>query len=213
MKIALLTLYFENYQPLADVVLPNWRSYCARHGYELIVHCGEYVRGCPIGFQKVGYAYERMFNTPNDLDAVAVLDLDLVITNPSVKIESFIDEVHDYFVTADVNGLNNGAFIVKKNEGGKQILQYILGNKHLCNNEQDMLKYHLDEPVLKDRLKIVPHPSFNSYWYDLYPEHGESAKISGIWEPGHFILHLPGLRLETRLELLSSDRAKAAIQL
>jgi hypothetical protein len=208
MKTALLTLYFDNYQPLADLVLPNWKQYCDRHGYELIAYRGEYMPGYPIGFQKVCYAYDQMFSDRGDIDVLLVLDLDLIITNHTVPVSAFLDENHDYFVTADVNGLNNGVFIIKKTQGAKEVLEYIVENKHHHRNEQDTLKFHLDEPVLQGRLKIVQHPSFNSYWYDLYPEQGDLTGQLGNWRPGHFILHLPGMDLNRRLQLLQSERAR-----
>lgn len=210
MKISVLTLYFENYKPLADLVLPNWQRYCDKNGYNLVTYCGDYIMPhAPIGFQKVRFAYDTLFKQENEIDALLVLDLDIIITNPEVKVEIFLDDTHDYFVTADVNGLNNGSFIVKKSAGGKAILEYILENKYRHFNEQDMLKFHLDEPLLVEKLKILEHPSINSYWYDLYPAYSSLPQpISGEWSEKDLLLHLPGLSLHHRLELLKSDRAK-----
>lgn len=212
MKIVLITLYFDNYQFLADITLPNWREYCQRHGYDLVAHCGTmWDKELPIGFQKTALAYETLFQQKNDWEAAFVIDLDILITNMTRKVEEFIDADHDYFVTTGFNGLCNGSFIIKKNQASKNILEYMLTNKYNHSNEQDTLKYHLDESVLKNRIKLFPYHSFNSMMLDLYPEHGVPTRERGNWEPGDFILHLPGTTKETRLNIFQSTKMQEAI--
>jgi len=206
MNVLVTTLYHANYQALAEVVLPNWKAYCDKHDYDLITYRGEFgnIPNWPIGFQKVAFVYNALYAKENDWDVALVLDLDILITNMNRKVEEFIDDTHDYFVTTGFNGLCNGAFMVKKSKGGREILEYMLENKYGKSNEQDTLKHCLGEPVLKGRLKLFPYNTFNSMMLDLYPEHGAATRERGDWREGDFLLHLPALSLERRIEIFSN---------
>jgi hypothetical protein len=54
-------------------------------------------------------------------------------------------------------------------------------------------------------IKILEHPSINSYDYNLYPEFKDhSLTNGGQWNKNHFIFHAPGLKLEQRLDIFKS---------
>ena len=211
MKVVLITLYHENYQSLADTVLPNWWEYCLRHNYELLVCNRPYGPDSPIGFQKTRFVYDNLFGTENEWDIAMVLDLDIMVTNMTVKVENFIDEEHDYFVTTGFNGLCNGSYIVKKTPQGRKILEFMLANKHGRNNEQDTLKYHLDDPELVGHIKLFPYNAFCSIYLKHYPEHSDVPLQGCNWEPGDFLLHLPGRRLDWGINLFNSPEVKDKI--
>lgn len=212
MRIALYTQYFDNYQPLADVVLPNWQEYAIRHGYEIKLCRGAYRDSSrPIGFQKMQLVYDDLFVNNAPYDAAWVLDLDILITNFNIRVEDFLDDAHDYFVTTGVHGLCNGSFFIKKSERSKEILEYMLSNKYNYDNEQNMLKYHLDEPVLKGRIKLFPYYAFSAFMFSLYPERAHLTKHEKSWNCGDFVLHLAGLTLEKRLEILKDEVIRDSI--
>lgn len=208
MSTAVVSLWHANYQPLANVVLPNWREYCRRHGYELYTHIGENGPGA-IGFQKVRYLYDLLF-TRRLVDLALVVDLDLVFTNLTRRIEEFADFSADYFVTKDTNGINNGAFIVRASAASRWLLEGMLAHHDKLTNEQDVLKLN-EERLTKGMVQIVQHPAFNSLRYSLYPEWGDPTVIPGNWERGHFVLHLPGLQLDQRLTIMRDVLAGDAI--
>jgi hypothetical protein len=55
----------------------------------------------------------------------------------------------------------------------------------------------------KSPIKIVGHPSFNSFDYSLYPEHSHITKREdGNWHEGDLLLHLPGISMEQREKIL-----------
>jgi hypothetical protein len=211
MNIALFTLYHENYWPLAELVLPNWSEYCDRHDYGLMAHRGPYGHFEGFGFQKTELVHDELFVKYNTWEAALVLDLDILITNFTVKVEDFMDESHDIFVTTGFNGLCLGSYIIKKTQGGREIMEFMLANEHGYNNEQDTLKYHLDDPVLKDRIKLFPYHAFGSFMLSLYPEHGTPTRERGNWQPGDFLLHLPGFKIDKRLEVFQSPEVRNAI--
>jgi len=201
MKPALVSLYHENYQALGDVVLPNMQAYCDRHGYYLLVFKGECGSG-PIGFQKMRYLKALM----NDgLELALVVDLDILISDLEKPFTDFI--AHDldgsYFVTKDVNGINNGSFIIRKTGWSMHLLQFMLENMHMFTCEQNVLKELESQLIGPGQLKVLPHPSINQYLHDVYPEY-VSVPFPNCWKPGDFLLHLPGLHLDKRLAILAA---------
>ncbi len=202
MNIALITLYYDNYNELASLVLPNWQSYCDRHGYQLFAHRGSFGSG-QIGFQKTAYVKNCL--SSNQIDAALVLDLDILITNPSIKVEDFVGDDRSFFIHEDVNGFNSGSYIVKNDQGGMAVINHMLSGCGRCDCEQNMLKNHINDSVIKDNVKILPHPGFNSYQYQQYPEFAHHVDINaGQWNKTHLLLHLPGMSLDKRLHIFSN---------
>ena len=102
MKILVLTQYAENYNELADVTVPVLKKYCERHGYDLCVHKIE----MPYHYKK-HYVIEKL----NNYDLVFYIDIDAMVTNHKIKIESFLNEEKDFYITKDLNELNGGVFM------------------------------------------------------------------------------------------------------
>lgn len=208
MKTSLLTLYYDNYNSLAELVLPNWMEYCKRHGYDLITHVGDYgySHDIPIGFHKIKLLYDVLFASLNPPDVVWCLDLDVLITNQDISIDTFVCQHPNksYFVCNDVNGLNNGSFIVRRNNATKEILEFMLRNEERRQNEQDTLKFNWRSRTFASHIQILEHPAINSLRYDLYAEHRHHAAARlDQWKPDHFVLHLPGMNLNRRLDIFS----------
>lgn len=195
--IGVVTLFHKNYQPLADLVIPNLQEYCDKHGYKLLYHCGNYGGG-QIGFQKMRYLRDLM---KGDLELALVVDLDVIITNPDKRFEDFISGDNDYFVTKDVNGINNGSFIIRKTDWSMHLLKFMLDNEAGFTCEQNVLKT-LEAQLVNRGLGILPHPSINSYLHDIYPE-WINTPFPNVWKEGDFLLHLPGMELEKRLMIIN----------
>jgi hypothetical protein len=208
MRIAILTVYTDNYLPLAEIVLPNLKKYCNKHGYEL--HA-ENITGTQMyfGYKKI----ECLFGLLGafSVDAVLCLDMDTLITNHNIKVESFIDDKHDFYITKDVNGINAGSFIIKNSDWSIEYLRDIFESQEKFECEQNAIVYWMDTLYkYKKKIKILDHPSINSYLYDEYapgwgvigdkqidkPTHEE-----GDWQKGDFLVHLPGMTLDRRIEI------------
>ena len=205
MSVAILTSYFPNYQSLADVVIPNLKSYAEQHGYLFSsILCKD--GGDAYGFQKMKFLQKILEN--RSIDLVLCLDLDVAITNKNYKLEDFIKESGDLFITKDVNGINSGSFIIKNSERGRGLIDRILSYNGREDNEQSAIQTHLSKEVT-----ILPHPSINSYLYELYgaPKWGrqngrsgnEPTHTEGNWKAGDFLLHLPGITLENRIKIIN----------
>lgn len=198
MKIAVSILYTESWREMADIVLPNVLDYCKKHGYELrLMGVSE-----PFdGFRKI-YATKDLIGVYG-YDVVWNLDLDAIITNSDIKIESFLEDDKAMFICRDVNGYNGGSFIVQNSAGVFNFLDELIsykGQKDI-HCEQDAIKRYV---FLNGDAKIrtLHHPSINSYLYELYPEIPPKTHEEGQWQEGDFVLHLPGVGMEKRKEIL-----------
>jgi hypothetical protein len=202
MRICILILYTEGWSEIAKIVLPNVKEYCDKHGYSLdaiLYRDSEYKSD--FGYKKLTEIKRLLKN----FDIVWSLDMDTLITNHNYKVEDFLGE-HDFYITKDVNGINGGSFIVKNSAWSIAFLDICGLQKGLegMHCEQDAINYYY--PNFKDYIKILPHPSINSYKYELYPEF--KLPQEGQWEEGDFVLHLPGLSIERRIKELKKTKIK-----
>ena len=213
MNLTILTSYYVNYQPLADLVLPNREEYCRRHGYGHYIQIGPYDGlNWHQGTARIKQIYDMLFKSPNEIDSIWCLDIDAIIMNLTKKVEDFLDDDHDFFIAKDVHGVNGGSFIVRKSEWAKEWL-YFLWTEALiinhCWHENRVMHLHAEtNPRFKDKIKVLPHPSINSYFYDIY---NRPTTTPGHFNKGDFVLHLPGLNIDKRLEVFRSSEVQNAI--
>lgn len=214
-KIAICVVYTptQDWLSLAQVVLPNLHEYCLRHGYNL------FIRIDPIpynGFSKFTLI-NYLFNTQG-FDYVFSLDLDTLITNHNIKIEDFVDSNKSFYICRDLNGINCGAFILKAGKWSKAFLNFCLSFEGKVDCEQNAVDIYMGNTIDDLNIKILPHPSINSYKYDEYsPSYGKigykegdvvlkPSHKQGNWEEGDFILHLPGQTIEKRIDIFKKTK-------
>lgn len=211
--ITAFAYYTPNFQALADVTLPNIRQYCERQGYGFIAHLDHNADEDPrpFGFRKTEQVLQCLRSLQYGRDLILVLDIDLLVTNQTVRVESFLEDESDLFVTHDINGLNSGVYIIRSTIGMEKFLEDVIGrwgNPGVLG-EQDAMRDSLRLESFASLRKIVPHPAFNSF---LYEEYGiDRAHEDGQWSKGDFILHLPGMSNEKRIELFTSPAIQGAI--
>lgn len=175
------------------------KIYCSTHGYEF--H--------EIKVENEGWHYQkhRWFNEMmqrGGTDVFFYLDVDALITNHTIKVESFLDDEHELFLTKDINEINGGALILKTNVYDNWMNEQILNCRDVYENEQNALNFLFNcNDLFKSLTKILSHPSINSYDYSLYQEFPNVRKREeGHWHKGDFIFHVPALGFEKRIEVL-----------
>lgn len=198
-KIVIQCLYTEDWKDIANIVVPNLISYCKKHGYSWNIQC--------VGinynhFEKIKQI-KKLFQS-NGADYVMSIDCDAMITNTGIKTESIIDEQHSFWITEDVNSINGGVFIVKNNDWSNGFLDYILSFEGIANCEQDAISLFLADNPEDTNIAILTQKIMNSYHYKYYPQHQDMIGKSGDHVPEDFILHLPGLGMEQRLNILKN---------
>jgi len=211
--ITLCAYFTPSFHALSEVTVPNIRRYCDRHGYRLLFWSdvdrpdGD---DRPLGFRKTERVLELLRASAAG-DILCVIDLDLLITNQTIRLESFLDDEHDLFFTHDVNGLNSGVYLVRATMGTRKFLEDAMARVGQPGvfGEQDAMRDSLLVDGFRNLTKIVPHPAFNSY---LYEEYGPAkTPAEGQWEQGQFLLHLPGRSNERRIELFKLLQAQGVI--
>lgn len=201
--MTVLTTQSDSWLDLGDITVPIMSNYARKNNY-----CLRVVTIPPaFEFHKVA-AILGLLKRGDDL--ILCLDLDILITNHNIKFENFVDNEHDFYITQDINEINVGSVIVKKSKWVEDMLYEVVTSK--AENEQNALKPFMTDP----KVKILPHPSINSYPYDEYAPNwglipgrtpllgikGKPTHEQGDWQKGDFIAHVPGLAMEHRLEVL-----------
>lgn len=199
MRVIVCSMFSPSHQELADISVPNLQEYANRHGYEL--------RIINIENDKWEYKKHEAFKEWMDKDECDLIwykDVDSLITNLSIPIESFVDDENVFYLTKDFNEINGGSVIIKNTIGGRMFNDMVLENGGMFENEQNLFNSF---PILVfgvDFMKTLSHPSINSYKYDLYPECKSHVgrEDLGDWQPGNFVIHFPALQLKDRIELM-----------
>lgn len=202
MKLCVVTIYDENYYEIANVTIPSDKEYCLKNGYDFIAHKlldGNY------HYKK----HELFCDLLERYDVIFYKDIDSIFTNHTIKIENFLS-VKDVYFTKDINEINGGVFMVKSSLWVKMWNDFVLSQKQLFPNEQNVYNHY--EVLFSSNIEIYPQYYFNSYKYEFYGERfgkisGDAPKNipsheNGQWNKGDFILHVPALTLITRINIL-----------
>lgn len=202
MRISMQCIYDTKWVSLAKLTVPNIVGYCVKHGYDWNIQAVQEYKS-DSGYDKLR-EIRKLFEN-NKADVVVSLDCDLHITNYNIKIEDFLNDTFDFYITHGANTYNAGVFILKKSGWAYWFIDYLLSCQGLPNMhcEQDAIMAYINEFGTKD-ICVLPHPSINSFMYDLYPEYTNVTHQEGNWQEGDFILHLPGVGMDKRHQILSN---------
>lgn len=197
--ISVLLFYDSRFDSVAGITLPWWKKYCTRHGYNLTIHRGTFGnRDRNISFQKTEMASSIL----PGCSLLFVVDLDTLPTNHTIQIERFCEPDFAIMACEDVNGMNAGAYIVNNNEAGRSMLAFATAYARMApdgHGDQNAIRKWIE--YNPEEFCRIPHPAFNSY---LYEEYGErKTHDEGQWKKGDFLLHLPGMNNERRVELFT----------
>ncbi len=203
MRIAVLTLWADNYDEVAAITVPIMEQYCLKHNYSFNPIKIEVLKDNSYGFEKIKQAQKII----NDFDAILIIDPDALITNHTIKIDSFIDDKHSLFISKDINGFNAGVFITK----GQLILNKILVAGKYFDNEQDTITYlyspenKIKELTFPNNLQSIPYKYYAPEYGYINPDSTptEPTEEMGNWCYGNFICHVPGRSLEERVKILT----------
>lgn len=201
MNVVCCTMHSNCYAKIAEITIPVMKMYCDKHGYEF--HEIK-VEDDKWHFRKHKYFQERMLK--GGVDAFFYLDIDTIITNFTIKVESFLDDEHELFLTKDVNEINSGVLILKTNIYDNWMNESILNCRDIYENEQNSINFLYNcNDTFKSLTKLLPHPSINSYDYSLYQEFPNiREEKEGHFHSGNFIFHVPALGFEKRIEVLTN---------
>lgn len=204
MKIVVFTEYGSNYKPIAEVTTPVMREYCQRHGYEFRELILE---GTGNEYYYKKHEFIRDIFDNDEADLVFYLDCDAIITNHTIRLESFMTYGAQFWITEHIGELNGGAILVRQSNRGNDVNNFILAHRDKFPNEQNVINHYRETLLYANTMAILKHPSFNSLDYSQYPEFPNlRSSEDGHWHEGDFLLHTPALSLEKRIEVLKSAK-------
>lgn len=219
-------MYDELYERMAKVTIDqNIRQYCDLHKYALIPFKIESPgNGRAPQWQKIIESINIL--NKNELDWLFFLDLDCLIMNPSIKLETIIDEDYSFIIPSHgINAIdfpmeenefgdNNvitSAFFVKNSNIGKSMLESIWEcrgtpegfNIDEFDHEGRQCRITLSNPEFRKHVKIVEERLLNRFWHVNSPFMALHTGINKLaWTPGDFIAHVTGYPLEERIKIL-----------
>lgn len=202
MKIGVISIHDQAYEPVANITVSNLTQYCIRHGYNHHIY-----RSCVGGRDIVWERVPRILERLPQYDWVVYFDSDVLVTNHFVKLEEFLDKEIVLSENIREDGsvhLNDGVLFVKNDVQSDFILKtawkmFIPDNKTIfC--AQDSFEDIYDQPGFKQHFSVERQKRFNSF---LYTEYGMPETTKGHWTVGDFALHLPGRTNERRVEIFS----------
>ncbi len=205
-KFCVTTFYTESYIPLAAITIPVMEQWCKKHGY----HFNEHIipNNQNPHFVKTKDSRELL----EIYDIVMAIECDILITNLNYKIEDWLDEENSMYITTDVNNANTAVIITKSTDLGKGLLDMVNKYENIFGDEQMVFENKRIKGV-----KYCEQPCFNSVPYESYyrPSYGKigykegeiitpPTEQQGQWQKGHFLMHLPGMELQKRIEIFNN---------
>ena len=179
-----------------DVTLPVKIDYARRHDLGVVSRTHTYQ-----------HSYERqdfMLEALPSADWVWFTGADVLITNHTIDVRTLLTPDTDLIITDDVMGVNNDSMLVRNCAACTDLILRIrsLMQQGVANDQMALAQCWNVVPDL--RIKIVPQRAMNSYDYTLYPYHrndvGSISRLSGSWQPGDLVLHVPALPVRAGLQ-------------
>ncbi len=202
--IAVVMLYTPNIAGYARFGEASLRAFCERHGYTLYQH-----RAVPADFQREACGnWSKPFLLAKYLphhEWVFWIDADILVMNPSVKLERFT-EGRDRVLTADICGwrFNSGVMGFRNTEANANVLQSVLARvletediKYTFSSQGDQF-YFMEQMISHglcpepDSAELVSFNELNTPWYYANPD--------------TFMCHFHGLSTELRMLFMSMDK-------
>ena len=198
MNIALINLYDDNYQSMADLTTPIKTAYCEKHGYKFFEKINGFIPNITVGYQKCFWLADLMLEHP-EIEWFLHLGTDCLITNHSIKLESFIDNDYHFMVTKDDTGINGENFFIRNTPEGREYIENLKQIHPVWNTEEGNMRDDEKNPKWNKITKYLSQSTINSYDHQWYPHKKSTDQLGGKlgWEKGSFVLHaitglLPG---------------------
>jgi hypothetical protein len=205
MNITLLTAYSDEYWPLCQINATNKLDYCLKYKLQFsLKHHKTPVFDSNNNQWSWGEREIFMRDSLKECDWLWFMGGDTLIMNYNIDVHSLIDDNYDFIIAKDYNGINNDVFLLKHSIKSFEFLDEVF-KRHILsptNDQSEMEK--LKDNISGFTYKIISQKLFNCYLYDTEPEYNGYPKgLEGNYSDGDFILHLPGMTLNRRIEIIN----------
>jgi hypothetical protein len=192
--MTILSSCSNQWSELHDLTAPNKQEYCDRWSCKFVDHrtdgfdCWDRPKLWLSELQKIQFG-----------DYLWFFGADTLIMNQTTDWRTLTKGNEDIIIGLDVNGLNIDVIAFKYSFATIAVLKRILELRGRYNNEQDAAKRALGEKLCD--VKILPQRYLNSYLYEYY-KRNHPEDYGGTYESGDFVLHCPGMELDSKLKVL-----------
>jgi len=191
-----IVMYANSIKPnsLYENAISEFYQYSKIHGYKFKFTSKKYDTGRNLFYMKLHVIIEAIIEglKTNEYDWVFWVDGDTVLTNPNIKLETFLpldNKIH-YIAAADRHGLNAGVFLIRVCSWSLNFMMrsvaYHFYNKKLKVGFADQTS--MNNVLVTDKedqhYVIVPQQWFNVY--------------TNSKKPGNFIIHFAGRKEKGR---------------
>jgi len=180
--------------------ISEFYQYCKIHGYKFIFNSKRYDDGRDLYYMKLHVLIEAIIKglKTKEYDWIFWADGDTAITNPNIKLETFLPEDNDihFIATRDRHSLNAGLFMIRVDSWSLNMLmravsyQYYNPNVRVGFSDQTSVNDLLIDSKEDRHYVIVPQS-----WFNNYPD---------LKRPGGFIVHYAGRK--NKMEVFEEDR-------
>jgi hypothetical protein len=223
-NICVIVCYDDSYSNMAETTVGlNIKPYCEKHGYDIYIDRYEnYDTSRAPQWHKIKVCIEVL--QTNKYDWIFFIDIDCLIMNSSIKLESIIDNQYSFILPQhimpaedtpiinipEVQNIITSQFFVKNDADGLSILNAIWNaNSNIDINKFDYdgrgVRIVINSGEFNHKIKIVEEHLLNRFWYMNNPF--MTMYFIGIndhvWKPKDFIVHVTGYKTEERTRLLS----------
>lgn len=209
-KIAIVTLFDHNYSELAKMSIKNKIEYANKHNYDFIYFDDVIDKTRPPQWSKVK-AVESILN---DYDWVWWIDIDALIMEFDIMLESLIDDDYNMIFTSNkYSYLSNGSSFFKNTPETFDFLNDCYDLKHDClknvnvnvfdHEQQSMRQLILNVEKYKTKSKLIDERCCNSFCVtenlqvlSVYPTWNSE---SNIYQKGDFVIQFCGRNFSERI--------------
>lgn len=200
----------------AHLTRNHWQKYAAKHGYDFYCYTSVLDPQRHPAWNKIPALLKHL--DEKSYDWLACVDDDMLVSNPSISLESFIYQYGTNFnliIQRDhaKGGLfNSGIFLLRVCPWSKDFLAtaYDIGKKlnnfWQSNWEQDAFIYMANNmPSVREKIRILQHKSLQGF--DNSKKRWKKRQFKDnrdlAWAPGDFIAHLSGQDTNRRVERIT----------
>ena len=211
-KFAIVTLFDSYYEDLAKIAIPDKLQYASKHGYDVIYFDQKIDDTRPAQWSKVK-AVEHVLD---DYEWVWWIDIDALIMNRDIKLESIVDETADIIFTENkYSVISNGSSFYKNSEITKNFLRdcYTLNRDILQNidvttfdHEQKPMRQLYLNSEYRNHIKLIHERVCNSYYQtnnisvlENYPSWNQE---DNLYQEGDFVVNFCGRDKNERIKIM-----------
>jgi len=217
-KVCLYGYYNRKYDSIAEIAEANWQAYCERHKYALRMFPGAYEDSGTDIVDGDREKFKLYYDIRGLFDVVMYLDVDSIIMNTDVRIESvlsnkespYVGDLSSFLWTYDENGPNSSLLIARTDDTTERHLRFAYERAKTENNVRHG-KIELggisDQDSMRDLMGIPP---FSATFGNCFE--AESVGICYKWQdykPSDWIVTFPGMSFEEKLAKMREFSARA----